>query len=95
MELAEQQVEAAEAQDNNPALAILKAWCVSHYGRCEELEYMLCPFCSSQISPIWNVLFTTHNEKGQTLQTPTIELKSNLRYDPRLRGHDSVTVKLV
>ena len=55
---------------------------------------MLCPFCSHQISPIWNVLFTTHDEKGQLLQAPTIELKSYLGYDLHLRRHDSVTVKL-
>src|SRR6516165_9585195 len=26
---------------------------------------MLCPFCSHQISPVWNYLFTEHDEFGR------------------------------
>jgi len=39
---------------------------------------MLCPYCSHQISPIWNVLFTAHNERGQPLQQPVAEIKTEI-----------------
>ncbi|MGO9116635.1 MAG: DUF4145 domain-containing protein [Desulfomonilaceae bacterium] len=67
-----------EGHAENPALDILNAWCLLHQGRTDTVEFMLCPFCSSQISPIWNPLFTTHNYLGQSNQQAQPSLSSQL-----------------
>jgi hypothetical protein len=71
MKSLEKQGEDARRRQGNPALEILTAWCAMHQGRHDKVEFMLCPFCSNKVSPIWNLLLTPFNYLGQVLQSPT------------------------
>ena len=55
---------------------------------------MLCPFCSSQISPIWNPLFTIHNEQGQVIQGPLTTIHADLPFIQGTLNRQSVSVTL-
>ncbi len=77
-QLLEKDYSVAECQPENPALRILQAWCDLHFGKGEAPEFMLCPFCSHQVAPLWQKVLVITDDRGQPLPAPHDLISSKL-----------------